>query len=88
MFTNVISIPAPDFDLAMTLGSGQVFHWKNIGNGFAGTIGDRAVYIEQHGVALRAFVEGEASFDRLRTGSATSGALRVTGAGSQELRPP
>ncbi len=77
-----------DFDLEMTLDSGQVFHWEKIGNGFVGTIGDRAVYIEQHGVTLRAFVEGEASFDRLRTGSATSGALRVTGAGSQELAPP
>ena len=64
----------------MTLGSGQVFHWEKIGNGFAGTIGDRAVYIEQHGVTLRAFVEGGAP--------ATSGARRVTGAGSQELAPP
>lgn len=72
----------------MTLGSGQVFHWENVGNGFAGTIGDRAVYIEQHGVTLRAFVEGEASFDRLRTGSAASGARHVTGAGSQELARP
>ncbi len=80
IFTNVIAIRAPDFDLAMTLGSGQVFHWEKIGNGFAGTIGDRAVYIEQHGVTLRAFVEGEAL--------ATSGARRVTGASSQELARP
>jgi N-glycosylase/DNA lyase len=68
------------FDLEKTLDSGQVFHWEKIGNGFAGTIGDRAVYIEQHGVTLRTFVEGEAP--------ATSGARRVTGAGSQELAPP
>ena len=27
-------IPAPDFDLAMTLGSGQVFHWENVDGGF------------------------------------------------------
>ncbi len=40
-------IPAPDFDLAMTLGSGQVFHWEKLGDGFIGAIGDRPVYIEQ-----------------------------------------
>ena len=54
IFTNVIAICAPDFDLAMTLDSGQVFHWEKIDNGFAGTIDDRAVYIEQHGKILRA----------------------------------
>jgi N-glycosylase/DNA lyase len=80
IFTNVIAIHAPDFDLAMTLGSGQVFHWHKDGNGFAGTIGDRAVYVEQHGVTLRALMEGEAP--------ATPGARRVTGTGSQELAPP
>ena len=42
-----IEIPASDFDLAMTLNSGQVFHWEKLGNGFVGTIGDRAVYVEQ-----------------------------------------
>jgi N-glycosylase/DNA lyase len=47
IFTNVIEIPAPDFDLAMTLGSGQVFHWEKIGNGFVGIIGQYAVYAEQ-----------------------------------------
>jgi N-glycosylase/DNA lyase len=45
-------IPAPEFDLAMTVGSGQVFHWENAGGGFAGAIGDRPVYIEQHGDSL------------------------------------
>ena len=40
-------IEAPDFDLAMTLNSGQVFHWEKIGDGFYGVIGDRAVYAEQ-----------------------------------------
>jgi N-glycosylase/DNA lyase len=88
LLVNFTEFAAPDFDLEMTLNSGQVFHWEKIGDGFAGTIGDRAVYVEQRGVTLRAFVEGEVSFDRLRTGSATSGALRVTGAGSQELAPP
>ena len=46
-------IDAPNFDLAMTLDSGQVFHWEKIGNRFYGTIGDRAVWVEQRGdVAL------------------------------------
>jgi N-glycosylase/DNA lyase len=40
-------IPAPDFDLAMTLDSGQVFHWEKIGDGFVGAIGERAIYVEQ-----------------------------------------
>src|SRR5438270_3535478 len=43
----IAKIPAPDFDLAMTLDSGQVFHWEKAGDGFAGTIGDRPVYVEQ-----------------------------------------
>jgi N-glycosylase/DNA lyase len=43
-----IEIPAPDFDLAMTLNSGQVFHWEKIGNGFVGTIGALPVYVEQN----------------------------------------
>ena len=34
-----LKFAAPDFDLAMTLDSGQVFHWEKIGNGFVGTIG-------------------------------------------------
>jgi len=45
-------IEAPDFDLAMTLNSGQVFHWKKIGDGFYGMLGDRAVYVEQRGDIL------------------------------------
>jgi N-glycosylase/DNA lyase len=40
-------IPAHDFDLAMTVNSGQVFHWEKSGHGFVGTIGERAVYVEQ-----------------------------------------
>ncbi|MFZ3374113.1 MAG: DNA glycosylase [Chthoniobacterales bacterium] len=46
-------IPAPDFDLAMTLDSGQVFHWEKMDHGFCGTIGDRPVYAEQRGDSLR-----------------------------------
>jgi len=44
---NLTRIEAPDFDLAMTLNSGQVFHWEKIGDGFCGMIGDHAVYVEQ-----------------------------------------
>jgi N-glycosylase/DNA lyase len=46
-------IPVPDFDLAMTLDSGQVFHWEKVDGGFIGTIGERAVYVEQLGEILR-----------------------------------
>ena len=45
-------IPAPDFDLQMTLDSGQVFHWEKAGRGFMGTIGDFPVYVEQRGDLL------------------------------------
>ncbi|MDP9004258.1 MAG: 8-oxoguanine DNA glycosylase [Verrucomicrobiota bacterium] len=41
------SIAAPDFDLARTLDSGQVFHWERHDPGNVGTIGDNAVYVEQ-----------------------------------------
>jgi N-glycosylase/DNA lyase len=40
-------IRAPDFDLEKTLDSGQVFHWETVGDGFVGTIGDRAVFLKQ-----------------------------------------
>src|SRR6476469_9993949 len=46
-------IEAPDFDLAMTLNSGQVFHWEKIGDGFYGMLDDRAVYVEQLGDILK-----------------------------------
>src|SRR5438876_8961683 len=72
--------PAPDFDLAMTLDSGQVFHWDNVDNGFVGVIGDRAVCVEQRGEMLRALLEGGAP--------ATPGTRHANGAGSQELAPP
>src|SRR5438874_10117150 len=49
----LIEIPAPDFDLAMILDSGQVFHWEKIGNGFVGTIGDLPIYVEQNGDFLK-----------------------------------
>ena len=40
-------LEAPDFDLARTLDSGQVFHWEKCGDGYAGTIGTEGVYVEQ-----------------------------------------
>jgi N-glycosylase/DNA lyase len=55
----VIEIRAPEFDLAMTLNSGQVFHWQAAGNGFVGAIGDVAIYVEQRGEILRVH-DGEA----------------------------
>jgi N-glycosylase/DNA lyase len=47
------SLKAPDFDLATTLDSGQVFHWRAEGAGFVGVIGDEPVYLEQDGQELR-----------------------------------
>jgi N-glycosylase/DNA lyase len=49
----MIEISAPDFDLAMTLDSGQVFHWQKADKGFLGTIGDLPVYVEQGGSVLK-----------------------------------
>jgi len=43
---------AEDFDLSLTLECGQVFHWQREGAGWLGTIGERAVYIEQRGEQL------------------------------------
>ena len=53
IFTHVIRIPAPDFDLEKTVNSGQVFHWEKVGRGFVGTIGDAAVYVEQRAEWLK-----------------------------------
>src|SRR5262245_10317835 len=54
LFGYCMEISTPDFDLSMTLDSGQVFHWERAGNGFAGTIGDLPVYMEGRGNILRA----------------------------------
>src|SRR6266700_5205298 len=43
----LLEISKSDFDLEMTLNSGQVFHWEKAGNVFVGTIGQYAVYAEQ-----------------------------------------
>jgi len=47
------SIPAPEFDLAVTLASGQVFHWLPQGAGFAGVIDQTPVYVQQEADRLR-----------------------------------
>ena len=47
------AIPLPgEFDLALTLNCGQVFHWQRRGSGYAGTIGAMPVDIEQRGGVL------------------------------------
>ena len=53
IFIGVIEISSPDFDLAMTLDSGQVFHWEKVGHGFVGTIADLPVYLEQEEDVLK-----------------------------------
>src|ERR1043166_8923872 len=45
-------LDAPDFDLARTLDSGQVFHWEKCGEGYAGSIGSEAIFVEQRGSRL------------------------------------
>src|SRR5438874_1170304 len=74
-----IKIPAPDFNLAMTLDSGQVFHWEKVGNGFVGLIGDAPVYVQQQGNVLKVNMEGGAP--------ATPGERRVKGVSSLEFAP-
>src|SRR6266581_8397106 len=56
----LVEISAPEFDLAMTLNSGQVFHWQKVGDGFVGAIDDLPVYVEQRGEFLRVR-DGEAA---------------------------
>ena len=75
-------VPAPDFDLAMTLNSGQVFHWGKVGAGFCGTIGERAAYAEQRGMTLRMAMEGGAVRRDDKSGVVNSAP------GSGELAPP
>jgi N-glycosylase/DNA lyase len=65
-----IEIPAPDFDLAMTLDSGQVFHWERAGNGFAGTIDALPVYVEQRAQVL---IVRASKLDRLNRSSSRGG---------------
>jgi N-glycosylase/DNA lyase len=46
------AIPAPDFDLGLTLNCGQVFHWQARGAGWVGMMGERVCYAEQRGAEL------------------------------------
>ncbi len=45
-------LAAPEFDLSLTLGCGQVFHWRRHGAGWLGMIGDSPCYAEQRGGML------------------------------------
>ena len=56
----MISVGAPEFDLAVTLGCGQVFHWVPDGAGFRGMIGDKPCRVEQRGDTLEVHGVSEA----------------------------
>jgi N-glycosylase/DNA lyase len=87
---NLTRIDAPSFDLAITLNSGQVFHWEKVEAGFCGTICDRAVYVEQRGEVLQIKMEDGAP-RRLRQNQVFQKMPRPTTAataGSRELAPP
>ena len=45
-------IRCPEFDLRMTLGSGQTFHWTEIDGGYTGCIGTIPVFLRQEGDLL------------------------------------
>jgi N-glycosylase/DNA lyase len=45
-------LAAPEFNLAITMASGQVFHWLPQGAGYAGVIDATPVYVEQRGERL------------------------------------
>ena len=87
---DLMRIEAPDFDLAMTLNSGQVFHWEKYGAGFCGTIGEHAVYVEKRGEVLQIKMEGGA-LRRHGQHQILQNVPRPTTAataGSRELAPP
>jgi N-glycosylase/DNA lyase len=46
------TLAAPEFDLRLTLASGQVFHWQPDGEGWLGLIGATPVRVEQRGGEL------------------------------------
>ncbi|MDD5200970.1 MAG: DNA glycosylase [Terrimicrobiaceae bacterium] len=45
-------VAAPEFDLRLTLASGQVFHWEPDGDAWRGLIGGTVVRVEQRGAGL------------------------------------
>jgi N-glycosylase/DNA lyase len=61
----LVKIPAADFDLALTLDSGQTFHWESLGAGFVGAIGERALYLEQQGDVLKVHGPAQKGFEAL-----------------------
>jgi len=46
------TIECPEFDLRMTLESGQTFHWLEHDGGYAGCIGEKGVFLRQEGATL------------------------------------
>lgn len=51
----------PEFDLRMTFGSGQTFHWTEQEGGYTGCIGTTAVFVRQQGDLLHyRGIDGEA----------------------------
>jgi N-glycosylase/DNA lyase len=42
------TLAAPEFDLRLTLASGQVFHWQEVGDEWLGVIGSKAVRVRQN----------------------------------------
>jgi N-glycosylase/DNA lyase len=85
-----IEVPAVGFDLAMTLNSGQVFHWEKLGDAFCGTIGEHAVYVEQRGNVLQTKMEGRALRHRAQHKVFRKAPRSTTAAtaSSRELAPP
>jgi N-glycosylase/DNA lyase len=73
---DLIEVPAPDFDLAKTLDSGQVFHWEKMDDGFIGAIDGKAIYLEQRGDLLKAR-EGRPKLDRLNRSSSRSAGVEA-----------
>ena len=55
----LVTLPAPDFDLAATLNCGQVFHWQAAGAGHVGTVGATPLYAEQRADTLLVSRGGE-----------------------------
>jgi N-glycosylase/DNA lyase len=49
----LVSLRAPEFNLGLTLESGQVFHWRRMGRGYAGLVGGAPLYVEQCGPSLK-----------------------------------
>jgi N-glycosylase/DNA lyase len=44
---SLVEIPVRRFDLATTLGSGQVFHWQQVAGGFVGLVDRTPVFLRQ-----------------------------------------